>query len=520
MHHATIADLPAEIIGEILKHLPVAELIKKTSVCKLWNELITSGIKLKKLTVDNCVCISCESKWRSSSRPVYLAQEFCHENLFTLLLHRPILSNLRYCSLELTDQLQGFTPNDLNAFDRLIHLEIEYSAQKPIDGGVHWTLPNLETLKLSFFRDFMNFRFQVTIDCPKLKTLAGSFPKDNLLEIKSPQTITTLDLDFEQLDLTEFENVEVYRVSTQKLKEVDDVLLKQLPNLKTLDLYGFIDEFNFVDDEDVEIKPLLKRLIDYKRKAMRPDSSLFVAGILLNDERSVDDLDLQEIEYRSVRGSVHLSLSNEHLYMKNYPINLQDQLGIIRTVDYSCLMSLVREVPCDYFRRFFNLRGVIANGEIQNPNHFKSFLLNIEFLDSLNLINPSLQQTWYDQLPDWCAHLRYINLQEKEEIELNFDFFAGLDLKRYELNRELVLNSMKAIRILFENDRDDFQFKFRGKQSRIRKHKIPKSKRRPGEEWFDVLVDDERKLERVNSTEALNYFDDLGLFDLKNLSVK
>lgn len=88
MHHAiTIADLPGEIISEILKHLPPKELIEKALVCKLWNELIASGIKLKRLTVDSCTCNSCKSKWRNSSRRIHLLREFCHENLFILLLH-------------------------------------------------------------------------------------------------------------------------------------------------------------------------------------------------------------------------------------------------------------------------------------------------------------------------------------------------------------------------------------------------------------------------------------------------
>lgn len=304
MHHAiTIADLPGEIICEILKHLPPKELIEKALVCKLWNELIASGIRLKRLTVDSCTCNSCKSKWLNSSRRIHLLREFCHENLFILLLHRPILSNLKYCSVELSDTLQGFKPNDINAFSQLIHFEIEYWAEKPMD-SVHWTLPNLETLKLSFFRGQKSFRIQVTVDCPKLKNLAGSFPKYNTLNIKSPQTVTTLALNFKGLDLTKFKNVEVYRISTEYLKNVDDALLKKLPNLQTLDLYGYINGFDFgLDGDNVEIKPLLKRLLDYKRKAMRSDSSLFVAGIHLKNERSVDDLDLQMIEFKRVRGS-------------------------------------------------------------------------------------------------------------------------------------------------------------------------------------------------------------------------
>src|SRR5688572_21412011 len=95
-HSKMIADLPAEIICEVLKNLPLKELIEKRLVCKQWRELITSSIKVKRLTVDSCTCMSCRSKWRNSSRPIDLLQEFCDQKLFVHLLHRPILSNLKY----------------------------------------------------------------------------------------------------------------------------------------------------------------------------------------------------------------------------------------------------------------------------------------------------------------------------------------------------------------------------------------------------------------------------------------
>lgn len=172
-------------------------------------------------------------------------------------------------------------------------------------------------------------------------------------------------------------------------------------------------------------------------------------------------------------------------------------------------MSLVSEVPSDYFRRFFNICCVIANGEIRDPIHFKSFLMGVEFLDILNLINPSLQQSWYDDLPDWCGRLRYIDLQEKEEIELNFDFLARLQLKRYELNRDLVLNSIQAVRVLFKGV-TDFEFKFRGKKSRIKENPVKGRGRYNAEPslFYDVLVDEELKLEKVSSMEALKHFDE------------
>ena len=426
----TIHDFPPEILCEILEKLTLKELIEKQTVCKLWNELILSSVKVKRITVDSCTCLTCRSKWRNSSRPIDLLQEFCHPNLFALLLDRPILSNLKWCAAELGDEiLKCFHPNDLNVFRELVHLEIDYWAENPI-ASVEWRLLKLETLRLVLNRGNKSFTLQLTIDCPKLRTLAGSFPKDNLLDIKSPETIRVLDFQFNRLEFSKFKSLEVYRLGSQKLKNVNDDLLRQLPRLKTLDLYGYIDGFDYQIDE---IKPLLKQLLNCKHRT-QPDSKLFVAGIHLQDERSVDELDLRMIEYEQVDGRSNSSIGYEHLYMKNYPVNLQDNLGFIKDVDYSCLMSLVSEVPDDYFRRFFNIWEVNAKGEIQDPGHFKWFLKKLEFLNSLNLIYPALDQAWYDDLPECCS-LKTFELLERVELELNFDFLSRFsELKRLRLN--------------------------------------------------------------------------------------
>ena len=49
---ATIDDLPLEMVGQLLSHLSLSELIEKKLVCKLWNELISLQLKVTRLAVE------------------------------------------------------------------------------------------------------------------------------------------------------------------------------------------------------------------------------------------------------------------------------------------------------------------------------------------------------------------------------------------------------------------------------------------------------------------------------------
>ena len=51
-HPTDINSLPPEMLVQILQHLSLSELCEKRSVCKLWNELIASNVKVANLVVD------------------------------------------------------------------------------------------------------------------------------------------------------------------------------------------------------------------------------------------------------------------------------------------------------------------------------------------------------------------------------------------------------------------------------------------------------------------------------------
>ena len=75
-------DLPPEMLVQILQHLSLPELCKKKSVRKVWNELISSNVKVADLVVDRTDRI--RRFWYSSIRKPFgnLYLKVFHEKLF------------------------------------------------------------------------------------------------------------------------------------------------------------------------------------------------------------------------------------------------------------------------------------------------------------------------------------------------------------------------------------------------------------------------------------------------------
>ena len=138
--NSTIDHLPPEILRYLLGFLSLSELIEKKLVCKLWNELISSQLKVTRLAVERYA--RKKERWWYVSQPVDEYLEVCHPHLFAAQLHRPILANLKHLRIESDD----FEPNHLNAFAQLVHLEVYYYSIFP-NTKIEWSLPNLKILK-------------------------------------------------------------------------------------------------------------------------------------------------------------------------------------------------------------------------------------------------------------------------------------------------------------------------------------------------------------------------------------
>ena len=103
----------------VLSHLCLADLIRCKQVCKDWNALVLTGIKLTSLVVtrkrDNRV------RWHLANRPV-ADFELCEPKLFLAQRNQPILLSLK--RLKIDCEIDEFDQNDLNLFTNLLCLEV------------------------------------------------------------------------------------------------------------------------------------------------------------------------------------------------------------------------------------------------------------------------------------------------------------------------------------------------------------------------------------------------------------
>lgn len=186
---STMNHLPPEILCHVLGYLNLSELIEKKLVCKLWSELISSQLKVKRLIVESYNNWKKE-RWWHVNRPVDKYLEVCHPHLFLTQLHRPILTSLRHLRLVVLNE-DDFNPNDLNAFGQLLQLELHLAVAAQFT-KIEWNLPNLKILKINVRRSDSSNQLLVSIDCPKLKVLACNHREKVLFDLKSPETTTTL----------------------------------------------------------------------------------------------------------------------------------------------------------------------------------------------------------------------------------------------------------------------------------------------------------------------------------------
>ena len=347
---ATINHLPPEMVIHLFRNLNLSELIEKKLVCKLWNDLISTHLKITRLVID--LNQRKKDPWWLLSQQVDEYREVCHPNLFVSQHRNQILTNLKYLRIQLFDSWDDFNLNDLNGFVQLVQLEVRCKVSGELI-KIDWSLPNLEVLNFQFHKTAGVGSLRISIDCKKLKSLFYYEDENDLIELKTPETITTLEGDFNGWKLAKFKNVEIYKCHTRS-EIINGWSIPKLPKLKVLEMCEELEAFKNVLDWPDTVKRFLKQLLADLRKELRPDLRLFFAGIEISDDLFVDRLDMRTIQ--ASQGFIEKT-SNEHFYFGDYPEDgkpkLQNELAFVENADYNRLMSLVHEIPPDYFRRFW-----------------------------------------------------------------------------------------------------------------------------------------------------------------------
>lgn len=162
--------------------------------------------------------------------------------------------------------------------------------------------------------------------------------------------------------------------------------------------------------------------------------------------------------------------SPEHLFLNSYE-QLAERYLTIEETDYNRLMSVGRELPSDYFDRFYNLHWVWVDGVVSDENHFLWFLKNLAHLAELRISFANLSQAFYSELPSFCS-LRYFTLDEYEQFQLDFEFFGKFrNLTWFVVTQNLSLKSAKSLVKAFGylKKRNDFDLELNGKKFSVKR---------------------------------------------------
>ena len=467
---ATIDDLPAEMIAELFKYLSLNDLAACSMVNKRWHS-IRAEFRLTRLVV------SCKpgydiyiDKWSHSGRKI-TDIERCLPEIFLRLADRPLITNLKYLSLNWFPELFVFDPNELNKFSQLVHLEIKiYNLVKESE-FVSLSLPKLKVL------NFHCHLWSLSVDCPVLSSLVyknwseGRFH----LVVKQPETIRKLETNLVGVSLSPFQRVEC--LVTNRFRVISRDTLRLLPNLKELHFNENIlsvlhTEYSNQLGSVERLKERLSRFLDDLQKLREPDFRFTFCGLQLTSW-TLNQIDFDVEEHPSFE-----KVFNEHLYLKNEQLIASDvSLAFVTCFDYTRLMHVAGgEIPSWFFERFSHICQITVSGPVRDVDHFGWFLSSPSRLSSLLLRRAWLDQDFYDQLPSLAPQLVWLGLSEitRNELQINFDFIAKLpDLSILTIEQNLSFGSIASLISVFPKlavfEKGYSSFKWRGNRVHLSK---------------------------------------------------
>lgn len=391
----TIDDLPIEMICEIFQHLPLSCLLNCKRVNRRWYSIV-DAFKVRRLTVYD------DEEFEGPADP-------CHPDLFAHLAHSVLLSGLMYLRLEhQPDVYLG----KLNSFRQLKELVIGFDLSDIRQ--LNLDLPNLRRLKVHY----TNGHCRISLDCANLQELYYLEHEDvDLLDIRHPETVRTLQSTFHGAKLARFKAIEFYEVfcydNSYRLFEESTAL--DLASLRTVAFNGNLrrllqeNHFTRPGDEWTLLRSILSTFDKRRQESRRSDLVVYFAGVRLTSE-TIAYLAVDEDE-----------LADEFL-MKNYA-HLQKELPFVTEISYSRLMSLTDELPADYFERFCGIERICVRGPVKDAEHFTWFLKKLNeknpIFEELDLQDPGLPQSFYDQLSSF-ASLTGFWLSEKNDLDYSF----------------------------------------------------------------------------------------------------
>jgi len=396
--------LPIEIKLIIFKYLDLQELMVCRLVNRRWRDCVEE-FRFRELAIVNT-----ESDQFTCNK-YHSYKTLNQQNLFEpsdLRLFQSVLSNKMFNYLEylnISNHIGGseFDLEFLNRFDRLQQLDL---SSIEVSREIRLELPFLKVLSiLQAVKAELSENESVEFNSPKLQIVRCNEHFNTLIKILNPKSIKSLQVNLCESDLANFSNIEVYKQNFALNVRLD--ILTELPKLRELHLFT-----SCRTSQSAQMKHILIRLIEERQSLRRFDLQIHYMGMRLACGGKLSDQSLLNYDFGGKM--------NHKLHLKNYDL-LSSELPFFDRIDYDSLINAKHSIPSDFCRRFNNIQNISAI-KVVDQNEFIRFLSKCSNLIELNIHNSSLDQEFYDRLPQLCS---LVKLKiEKQTVPIVYEFIC------------------------------------------------------------------------------------------------
>lgn len=391
--------IPNELFIKIFCRSTIKRLLLYRTVCKRWHYLI-ANLKLKELILYFQSFPFCK-RYPTHERRIKYRNSLELSTDFKFI-RSAFIQNLfeRLETLFLYDFSNSDETNPkmipvglLECFKKLKYLTfIDITIQMRKESN-SLNLTNLQSLVVLVSANLSN----IILDSPKLTHIKTN-SYTNFFRLKNKNSIKFLYCDYYESSIIELNNLEYLFIELIDNLDSDFLNANRLKMLKELHLFKNLES--------------LESLISQKHINKRSNLRIFYFGIEYTAQT--------ESSFLNLRSKYALDKDNVLIYYHNY-FHLANQNYFINVIDYNEIYDCFGKIPSDFLDKFKLIYIVEVKNQIKNQFEFVNFLKNCETLTTIKLFHSSLEQKYYDILPEISAFLIQLYIRESiQKIDYHF----------------------------------------------------------------------------------------------------
>ena len=204
----------------------------------------------------------------------------------------------------------------------------------------------------------------------------------------------------------------------------------------------------------------LENLRIQKRKYLLSKLKFYYLEVDSDVFNSIEDLN-ESIRNRANFGNI---IDEETIeFYSEHHLNLSNPFYFLNTINYNQLSESNLDL-IGFISKLNNLKELKLNDGHFIIDEFFNLLKLIKYLKILN-VTRSMNQDFYNQIPNYCSVIEKLIIKNKNELDLNF-IFNFKDIQHLETNQQLTIEFINKIYNRFKS-LNSVNFYFRGREVNI-----------------------------------------------------